>query len=118
MPVRVVLPKLFGGGGDLKNITWDPFREGVDIHRLYGDPTDGASAALLRYAPGARVPKHRHNGFEHILVLEGSQQDEQAIYLAGTLLINGPGSGHSVASETGCVVLAIWEKPVDMQFYV
>ena len=48
MPVRVVLPKLFGGGGDLKNITWDPFREGVDIHRLYGDPTDGASAALLR----------------------------------------------------------------------
>lgn len=118
IPVRVVMQNLFNsGGGDLKNISWSPFHEGIEIHQLYGVPEDGASAALLRYAPGARVPKHKHKGFEHILVLEGSQQDEQAAYLAGTLLINGPGSGHSVASKTGCIVLAIWEKPVDMQSY-
>ena len=31
---------------------------------------------------------------------------------AGTLIINPPGTQHSVVSEAGCIVLAIYEKPV------
>ncbi|WP_199789342.1 cupin domain-containing protein [Sorangium cellulosum] len=95
-----------------ESVPWRRFREGVEIHRLYGDVSEGASAALLRYAPGASVPQHVHRGHEHILVLSGSQSDERGLHRAGTLVVNTPGTRHSVASAEGCIVLAIWEQPV------
>jgi len=93
-------------------IDWQPFREGIEIYRLYGDGMTGPTAALLRFAPGAQVALHEHTGFEHILVLDGFQVDENSRADAGTLIVNPPGSRHSVLSETGCIVLAIYEKPV------
>ena len=93
---------------------WEPFRPGVDICRLYNDGREGAAAALLRYQPGASVPRHDHTGFEHIFVLSGSQTDENGEYQAGTLTINPPGTNHNVSSQAGCIVLAIWEKPVSL----
>jgi anti-sigma factor ChrR (cupin superfamily) len=96
------------------DIAWEPFRPGVTIARLY-QHDDGHAAALLCYEPGATVPHHRHPGYEHILVLSGTQVDERGTHPTGTLVINTPGSSHAVSSPTGCVVLAIWEQPV--QFY-
>jgi anti-sigma factor ChrR (cupin superfamily) len=93
-------------------IPWKPFYEGVEIHRLYGDGVNGPSAALLRFAPGGRIPLHIHTGYEHILVLQGSQEDEHEQIAAGGLRIHPPGSSHSVRSQAGCIVLAIYEKPV------
>lgn len=102
-----LLARAVGAGG----ISWRPFRPGVEIWPLY-ETDGGSSAALLRYAPGASVPRHRHTGHEHILVLSGAQEDEHGRYPAGTLLVNPPGTTHAVASPEGCVVLAIWERPV------
>lgn len=93
-------------------LSWEPFRPGVDIYRLYQDGEQGAMAALLRYEPGASIPMHDHTGFEHIFVLSGSQTDQNGEHQAGTLVINPPKTHHSVSSEVGCIVLAIWEKPV------
>lgn len=95
------------------NLDWEPFRDGVEISPVYrtDDPV-GPSAAFLRYAPGAKVPKHMHPGFEHILVLEGSQSDENGSHKAGDMVINPPGTAHSVSSEEGCLVLAVWQAPV------
>ena len=44
------------------DVEWTPWRQGVDICRLYGDERSGRSAALLRYAPNAEVPLHEHDG--------------------------------------------------------
>ncbi|MDJ0706872.1 MAG: cupin domain-containing protein [Leptolyngbyaceae cyanobacterium MO_188.B28] len=93
-------------------LTWRPFRPGIEIYRLYGDGQHGPTAALLRYEPGAAVPKHTHQGYEHIIVLSGSQRDHCGVYSAGSLVINPPGSGHTVVSDEGCMVLIIWEQPV------
>ncbi len=93
-------------------LSWEPFHPGVDIYRLYNDAEGGAAAALLRYQPGASVPLHKHTGFEHIFVLSGSQTDENGEHQAGTLVINPPNTHHNVISQAGCIVLAIWEKPV------
>lgn len=95
------------------DFTWAELRPGVDEHRLYG-PVDGSgsSASILRYHPGARVPRHAHGGHEHIYVLAGSQRDERGTYVAGTLVINPPGTSHDVVSEEGCTVLIVWERPV------
>ncbi|MCA8879306.1 MAG: cupin domain-containing protein [Rhodobacteraceae bacterium] len=92
-----------------RRATFEPFRDGVDISNIVaGEP----AVALLRYAPGAGVPRHRHTGLETILVLDGIQCDERGKYPAGTLMLNPAGSEHSVWSETGCVVLIQWARPV------
>jgi anti-sigma factor ChrR (cupin superfamily) len=93
-------------------IPWKPFREGVEIHRIYGDGINGPSAALLRYRDKSEIPLHEHPGFEHIIILSGSQEDAQGKFGPGTLIINPPGSRHRVVSEEGCIVLVIYEKPV------
>ncbi|MDB5294747.1 MAG: hypothetical protein JWO31_730 [Phycisphaerales bacterium] len=90
---------------------WEPLRPGVWAHWLYRWES-GPSAALLRYEPGALMPRHRHAGTEQILVLRGSQADEAGHYPAGSMAVHAAGSSHAVHSEEGCVVLAIWERPV------
>ena len=93
-------------------IPWVAHKQGVDIFRLYGDGISGPTAALLRYCKGGEVPAHEHMGYEHILMLAGSQEDDQGSYNSGTLMINPPGTKHTVRSAAGCIVLAIYEKPV------
>lgn len=92
---------------------WQPFRQGVEICRLYGKQDSGPAAALLRYAPGAVVPRHTHTGYENILILAGSQHDEHREYGAGTLVVSPPQSNHVITSPNGCIVLAIWQSPVE-----
>lgn len=93
---------------------------GVTMLPLYGRHADGRevspgmpSAAILRYEPGAVVPRHLHAGFEHIIVLDGSQSDENGTYERGACLISPPGSQHRVNSDHGCLVLAIWQRSVE-----
>jgi predicted ChrR family anti-sigma factor len=108
----LILKDLFNIARQQDELSWQYFRPGVDIYRLYQDGEEGARAALLRYQPGASIPIHDHIGFEHILILSGSQTDENGEYYPGTLAINPPNTYHSVISKGGCIVLAIWEKPV------
>lgn len=111
----IELPGLLQIARNPECLSWEPFREGVEIHRFYGDGLTGPSAALLRYQQSGRVPRHFHEGYEHILILAGSQRDEHGILPAGTLRIHPPGSSHEVFSEAGCLVLAIYEKPVHFE---
>ncbi len=111
---RLLVTDLIESADDYAQFHWQPFRPGVQMARLYADGQDGPSAALLRYEPGASIPSHLHSGFEHIIVLQGSQEDERGRYARGSLLIHGPGTSHRVASPEGCVALAIWVKPVEI----
>lgn len=108
----VILSDLFSLADQPERLSWETFRPGIEIHRLYGDGQQGPAAALLKYEPGATVPHHTHTGYEHIIVLSGAQQDYQGNHTAGTLVINPPESSHAVASAEGCIVLIFWEKPV------
>jgi len=94
------------------DIPWRPFAEGVEIFPLRQESDGAVKAALLRNAAGATVERHRHAGYEYLLVLSGQESDENGDYDAGTLVINPPGSSHEVRSQSGNIVLAIWEKPV------
>lgn len=97
---------------DYASLDWQDFREGVDIFPLHGNPAQECSSALLRYRAGAKIPRHLHIGTEFLIILRGSQADERGHYNAGTFLINPTGSSHELESVEGCILLAIWEKPV------
>ena len=111
-PAILELPDLFRLVERADELEWQPFRDGVEIHRLYGDGLTGPSAALMRFREQGNIPFHYHDGYEHILVLAGSQRDEHGILPAGTLRVHAPGTSHQVVSEAGCLILAIYEKPV------
>ena len=87
-------------------LPWVPSPE-AGVHRRLldrcGDEVARATS-IVRYEPGARFPEHRHDFGEEILVLEGTFSDETGDYLAGTYMMNPPGSSHAPFSETGCVL--------------
>jgi anti-sigma factor ChrR (cupin superfamily) len=109
---RVELKNLFQIAQNAEAVPWQPFRDGIDIYRLYGDGVHGPTAALIRFRVEGRIPMHEHQGYEHIFVLSGSQRDQNSTAEAGTLVINPPGTRHSIVSDAGCIVLAIYEQPV------
>jgi anti-sigma factor ChrR (cupin superfamily) len=110
-PEHIELHDLFNIGQWQDKLPWQPFHDGAQIHRLYGDGVTGPSAALIRFRRGGTVPAHRHGGYEHIIMLHGAQRDHNKVAAAGTLIINPPGTEHEVVSDEGCIVLAIYEKP-------
>lgn len=68
--------------------------------------------ALLDYAPGASVPRHRHPRAEIIYMLEGDQSDDNGAYGAGICVINRAGSAHAITSRNGCRLIIYWREPV------
>jgi anti-sigma factor ChrR (cupin superfamily) len=108
----IQLDNLFQIADRLDEFAWKPFGDGVEIHRLYGDGSTGPTAALIHFIKDAQVPRHFHEGYEHILILAGSQTDQNGGISPGTLRIHPPGTSHSVVGQAGCIVLAIYEKAV------
>lgn len=95
---------------DPSTLRFEPFREGIEAAWLHRDPHGGAAAAVLRYRPGARAPRHRHPGWERVILISGSQADAQGLLKAGDIALNAPGTEHEVVSEEGCVALLVWER--------
>ncbi len=98
--------------GAWQRLEFTPFRGDVTIHWIHPFHGDQPGVALLKYSPGASVPRHRHEGLETILVLDGVQSDESGDYGRGSYIVNAPATEHSVWSKSGCVVLIQWDRPV------
>jgi quercetin dioxygenase-like cupin family protein len=121
-----VIDDVIRNGFDQTAIDWrswvEPGRAGVEFHVLWApqtpasadEPPDGSAGLLLRFHPGAHGDRHRHLGYELMLVLDGVlQNDDGDRYLPGTLVIEHPDSIHQMSSVDGCTVLAIRTRPVD-----
>ena len=109
---QAAYPGLIEGGW--QELTFVPFREGISVHWLYQGEEGEPTMAVLKYEPGASVPRHRHAGLETIVVLDGTQSDGNGDYPAGSVVLNSAGTEHSVWTEEGCVVLIQWDRPVVM----
>ena len=107
-----ILKDIFSIAQRQHELQWEPFGDGVEVFWIYQNGEDGAAAALLKYQPGGRISLHEHVGFEHILVLSGSQIDENGRLETGSLMVHEPGTSHSIVSEEGCIVLAVYQKRV------
>jgi anti-sigma factor ChrR (cupin superfamily) len=106
----LAFPALVDGGWH--DLAFEHFREGITVHWLLRGSDAEPSVAILKYQLGANVPRHRHPGLETIIVLEGTQSDENGDYSAGSVVLNPVGTEHSVWTKDGCVVLIHWALPV------
>lgn len=96
---------------DVSQIEWAPTTHpGVETKVLYSEPS-GRQTVLVRMAPGAKLPNHRHGGVEQSFVLEGALVDDDGACTAGNFVWRRPGSVHTASSPDGCLILAIFEKP-------
>lgn len=107
---RLIYPDLAAGGW--RNLRYELLRPGIEVAWLVKGEAGEPSVAVLSYAPGAAVPRHRHPGLETIVVLDGVQSDDSGDYGVGSVVFNPPGTEHAVWSEHGCVVLIQWDRPI------
>ncbi|HYB42566.1 MAG TPA: cupin domain-containing protein [Candidatus Methylomirabilis sp.] len=98
---------------DTAAVPWVERRSGVFWKVLWEDPDGLHKAILMRYEPGATVPRHRHISDEQIFVLEGSVADDTGTCRAGNYARRPPGCVHTVRSDTGALVLAITSGPTE-----
>lgn len=84
---------------------WEERRPGVHWKVLWKE--GDRQTILVRYEPGATIPRHRHLGEEQIFVLEGSVADDTGVCGAGEFARRPPGCIHAVRSPGGALVLAI-----------
>lgn len=92
---------------------WVERRPGVYWKVLWEDPDSPRKAILMRYEPGATIPRHRHVGDEQIFVLEGGVADDTGVCTAGNYARRPPGCVHSVMSQTGALVFAVISGPAE-----
>ena len=74
---------------DVESMPWEKTAyPGVEQKTLLVDKPSGLVTALMRMAPGARLPDHQHVRIEQTFVLEG----ELSALLGGELVRAGPGA--------------------------
>lgn len=84
---------------------WQERRPGVHWKVLHEE--GDRRTVLVRYDPGAVIPRHRHLGDEQIFVIEGSVADDTGTCKAGDYARRPPGCVHTVHSPGGALVLAV-----------
>ncbi len=83
--------------------SWQPFGAGVRIKVLH--EADGIMSYLLRLAPGAGLPAHRHPVDEECVVLEGEVQIGSLRVAAGGFHLGRRGVLHDrLQSEGGALI--------------
>jgi quercetin dioxygenase-like cupin family protein len=84
--------------------TWQRFKHGVDIKVLH--EAGGVMSYLLRLAPGAVLPAHRHPMDEECVVLEGAVQigDDLLLHAGGFHLAHKDSLHAVITSSQGATI--------------
>jgi len=89
------------------DLSWQEFRPGINFKIVWEDPATKRRAQMTRFAPGARLPQHRHVGDELVFVIEGALTDEAGTVTAGNLAYRPNRCIHNVSSKNGATALAV-----------
>ena len=98
---------------EVASLPWETTRfAGVEMKTLLVDRESGVVTALMKFAPGARLPDHEHVLIEQTYVLEGSLLCGEGECKAGDFVWRPPGSRHEAwAGAQGGVMLAMFQIP-------
>jgi anti-sigma factor ChrR (cupin superfamily) len=95
-------------------IAWVEAMPGVRQKPIWHDKETKRRVALVRFEPGAQLPRHKHVGDELIFVIEGSNADESGEVLTGNLNYRPNGCTHSVTTKNGATIFALVTGGVEM----
>ena len=87
-------------------MAWEPLADGIS-RRLLALPRGAAAAYLVRMAPGAAVPAHRHGLAEECMLLSGEMYLDDLLLLGGDFQLAPAGGLHHEASSEHGVLLAV-----------
>ena len=98
---------------DVEHMPWEKTRyPGVEQKTLFLEKESGTLTALMRMAPGAKLPDHEHVKIEQTYVLEGSLMCPEGECHAGQFVWRPAGSRHHAwAGPKGGLFLAIFQAP-------
>ena len=98
---------------DVDKMAWEKTRyPGVEQKTLFVEKETGLLTALMRMAPGARLPDHEHVRIEQTYVLEGELHCGEGVCKAGQFVWRPAGSRHEAwAGPQGGLFLAIFQAP-------
>jgi len=107
------LPPLASRFVEVARLPWEPTRfQGVEMKTLLIDRETGVLTALMKFAPGARLPDHEHVLIEQTFVLEGSLVCGEGECKAGEFVWRPAGSRHEAwAGAQGGLMLAMFQIP-------
>jgi anti-sigma factor ChrR (cupin superfamily) len=107
------LPPLASRFVDIASLPWERTRyPGVEQKTLLVERETGMLTALMRMAPGARLPDHEHVRIEQTYVLEGSLVCGEGVCRAGQFVWRPAGSRHEAwAGAEGGLFLAMFQVP-------
>ena len=98
---------------DVASLPWEKTRyPGVEQKTLLVEKETGLLTALMRMAPGAKLPDHEHVLIEQTWVLEGSLECGEGVCRAGQFVWRPAGSRHEAwAGPDGGVMIAMFQIP-------
>jgi anti-sigma factor ChrR (cupin superfamily) len=107
------LPPLASRFVQVAGLPWEGTRfPGVQQKILLVDRDSGVVTALMKFAPGAKLPDHEHVLIEQTYVLEGSLVCGEGECKAGEFVWRPAGSRHAAwAGPQGGLMLAIFQIP-------
>lgn len=98
---------------------WREFSEGIYIKPLFVDRERGTVTSLYKMLPGARLPRHKHLGYEECYVIEGDFHTSMGILGTGDYQCASPGSVHEpLHTVGGAVVLIIAPPEVELMDHI
>ncbi len=90
---------------DTKTSPWTPGPlPGVDVLPLYRNGAHPEVMELLHFSGGACLPRHDSPGGTEIFVLDGTLEDDEGSYAAGTWLRLPDGRACALRSNKGCTL--------------
>jgi len=110
---HAALPPLASRFVDVARLPWESTRfAGVQQKILLVDRDSGVVTALMKFAPGAKLPDHEHVLIEQTYVLEGSLVCGEGECKAGEFVWRPAGSRHEAwAGPQGGLMLAMFQIP-------
>ena len=96
------------------DLSWEKaegYPDGTMVKTLRRSSSGNALAILLKLPPGFVMDDHSHISAEHHYILEGEYQTKGEHYYAGHYRMIPEHANHGpFRSETGAVVLVLWES--------
>ncbi len=107
------LPPMASRFVDVAKLPWEKTRyPSVEQKTLLVDRASGLLTALMKMAPGARLPDHEHVKIEQTYVLEGALVCGEGVCKAGEFVWRPAGSRHHAwAGARGGLFLGIFQLP-------